>query len=57
LGVFRNWVLRIIFGYNTEEWRKLHNKEHHNLHYSPDIIRMNESRAGHVAYMTEMRNV
>jgi hypothetical protein len=37
------------------DWRKLHNEEPHNLYYSPNIIRMVESRrvrwAGHVACM------
>jgi hypothetical protein len=28
----------------TEGWRKLHNKEFHNLYSSPSIIRMIESR-------------
>jgi hypothetical protein len=41
-------------------WRKLHNKELHNLHSSPDVVRMIRSRrmrrTGHVARMGEMRN-
>jgi hypothetical protein len=41
-------------------WRKLHNKELHNLYYSPGIIRMTKSRrmvlAGHVARMGDKRN-
>jgi hypothetical protein len=41
-------------------WRKLHNKELHNLYSSPSIIRMINSRrmrwAGHVARMGEKRN-
>jgi hypothetical protein len=45
----------------TEEWRKLHNGELHNLYSSPDIIRQIKSRrmrwAGHVACMGEGRNV
>jgi hypothetical protein len=44
----------------TREWRKLHNKELHNLYTSPNIIRMIKSRrmrwAGHVARMREKRN-
>jgi hypothetical protein len=35
LKVFENWVLRRIFGLKSDEiigcWRKLHNKELHNL--------------------------
>jgi hypothetical protein len=45
----------------TGEWRKLYNKELHNLYSSPNIIRQNKSRrmrwAGHVARMGEERNV
>jgi hypothetical protein len=57
--VFENRVLRRIFGPKRNEimgsWRKLHNKELHNLyeHISPNIIRMTKTRtmtyAGHVA--------
>jgi hypothetical protein len=61
--VFENRVLRRIFGTRrdevTEDWRKLHNEELHNLYSSQNIIRMNKSRrmrwAGHVARMGEMR--
>jgi hypothetical protein len=57
-------VLRRIFGPKTNEvsggWRKLHNKELHNLYSSSNIIRMMKSRrmrwAGHVARMGETRN-
>jgi hypothetical protein len=42
--VFGNGVLKTIFGPKREEvaggWRRLHNKELHNLHDSPDIIRV-----------------
>jgi hypothetical protein len=42
-------------------WRKLHNKELHNLYSSPSIIRIIKSRrmrwAGHVSRMGEKRNV
>jgi hypothetical protein len=42
-------------------WRKLHNKELHNLYSSPSIIRIIKSRrmrwVGHVAPMGEKRNV
>jgi hypothetical protein len=45
----------------TGEWRKLHNKELHDLYSSPRIIRIIKSRrtrwAGHVALMGEKRNV
>jgi hypothetical protein len=55
--VFENRVLRRIFGPKrddvTGDWRKLYNDELHNLHSSPNIIRMIKSRrmrwAGHVA--------
>jgi hypothetical protein len=65
LRVFENRVLRGIFGLRrdevTEEWRKMHSGEIHNLCSSPDIIRQIKSRrmrwAGHVARMTEGRNV
>jgi hypothetical protein len=63
--VFENRVLRRIFVPKrdevTEEWRKLHNEELHNLYSSPDIIRQVKSRrmrwAGHVARMGEERKV
>jgi hypothetical protein len=62
--VFENRMLRRIFGPKrdevTGEWRKLHNKELHNLYFSPNIIRMIKSRsmrqAGNVARMGETRN-
>jgi hypothetical protein len=45
----------------TGEWRKLHNKELHDLYSSPSIIRIIKSRrmrwASHVAQMGEKRNV
>jgi hypothetical protein len=43
LRVFENRVLRRIFGLKRNE-KKLHNKELHNLHSSPSIIRMIKSR-------------
>jgi hypothetical protein len=57
--VFENRVLRGISGLKGDEiiggWRKLHNKELHNLYCSPSIIRMIKSRrmrwARHVARM------
>jgi hypothetical protein len=39
LRVFKNRVLRRIFGLKRDEiigWRKLHNEELHNLHFSPN---------------------
>jgi hypothetical protein len=62
--VFENRVLRRIFGLKrdevTDEWRKFHNKELHDLYSSPSIIRIIKSRrmklAGHVARMGEKRN-
>jgi hypothetical protein len=60
LRVFENTVLRKIFGPKREEdgsWRKLHNDELHNLHSSPNIVRVIKSRkmrwAGHMARMGE----
>jgi hypothetical protein len=54
--VFENRVLRRIFGPKrdevTGEWRRLHNKELHDVYASPNIIRVIKSRrmrwAGHV---------
>jgi hypothetical protein len=61
--VFDNRVLRRIFGPNRDEvmveWRKLHNKELHDLYSSPSIIRIIKSRrmrwASHVARLGEKR--
>jgi hypothetical protein len=48
LRVFENRVLRSIFGPKrdevTGEWRKLHNKELHDLYSSSSIIRIIKSR-------------
>jgi hypothetical protein len=57
LRVFENRVLRRIFGPKRDRvmggWRKLHNKELHDLYSSPSIIRIIKSRrmrwTGHVA--------
>jgi hypothetical protein len=57
LGVFKNRVLRRIFGPKrdevTGEWRKLNNDELHDLYSSSSIIRIMKARkirwAGHVA--------
>jgi hypothetical protein len=64
LRVFENRVLRRIFGPKGDEvmgeWRKLHNKELHDLYSSPNIIRIIKSRrmrwAGHVARIEEKWN-
>jgi hypothetical protein len=44
LRVFENKVLRRIFEPKRDEvmggWRKLHNEEHHDLCYSPSIIKI-----------------
>jgi hypothetical protein len=57
-------MLRRIFGPKREEdgsWRKLHNDELHNLHSSPNIVRVIKSRRmrweGHVARRGEGRCV
>jgi hypothetical protein len=60
-----NKVLRRIFGLKRDGviggWRKLHNKELHDLYSSPSIIRIIKlkrlSWAGHVAQTGENRNV
>jgi hypothetical protein len=64
LRVFENRVLRRIFGLKrdevTGEWRKLHNKELHDLYSSPSIIRIIKPRrmrwVRQVARMGEKRN-
>jgi hypothetical protein len=42
------------------DWRRLHNKELHNLYASPNAIRVMKSRGmnwtGHVERMVELRN-
>jgi hypothetical protein len=63
LRVFENRVLRRIFEPKrdevTGEWRKLHNKELHDMYSSPSIIRIIKSRrikwAGHVARIEKKR--
>jgi hypothetical protein len=64
--MFENRVLRRIFGPKrdevTSEWRKLHNKELHDLYSSSSryIIRIIKSKrmrwTGHVARIGEKRN-
>jgi hypothetical protein len=58
-------IMSRVFGPKRDEvkgeWRKLRNRELHNLYPSPGIIRQIKSRrmrwAGHVARMVEGRNV
>jgi hypothetical protein len=65
LRVFKNRVLRRIFGPKrdevTKERRKLHNEKINDLYPSPNIVRMKKSRgmrwAGHVARMEERRGL
>jgi hypothetical protein len=44
LKEFENRVLRRTYGHKREElmggWRRLHNEELHNLHASPNIVRV-----------------
>jgi hypothetical protein len=62
--VFENRVLSRIFGTKRGEvirgWRKLHNKELHNLYSSPNMIRIIKLKrmkwAGHVACMVAKRS-
>jgi hypothetical protein len=62
--MFENRVLRRIFGLKRDEviggWRKLHNKELHNLYGSPSIIRMIKWRRmrweGNVACIGKKQN-
>jgi len=65
LRMFENRVLRMILRPKrdevTGEWRKLHNEELSDLHSSPNIILVIESRTmrweGHVARIVEWRDV
>jgi hypothetical protein len=60
LRMFKNRVLRIIFGFNVEELigdrRKLQSEQLHTFNFSPNIWMIN-STAGRVACMGEMGNV
>jgi hypothetical protein len=57
-------MLRRLFGPTkdevTGEWRKMHNKELHNLYSSPDIFKVIKSRRArepeHIPLMGEMRS-
>jgi hypothetical protein len=63
LRVSENRMLRRIFGSKREntvrDWRELCNDEFHNLHSSPNTIRVIKSRrmrwAEHTAYIGEMK--
>jgi hypothetical protein len=63
--VFENRVLRKIFGPKRVEvlgeWRRLHNEELNDLHFSLNIIRVTKSRimrwVGYVACMGNRRGV
>jgi hypothetical protein len=63
--VFKNWVVRRIFGPRrdevTREWTKLHSEEFHILYSSPNIIRQIKSRRmsskGHEERKGEERKV
>jgi hypothetical protein len=62
--VFENRVFRILFGPRRNEvtggWRKLHNKELHDLYSSPNTIKTIKSRRmrreGHLARREDKRN-
>ena len=64
LRVFENRNMRRIFGPKRDasgEWRRLHNKELHNLYRSLNIVWVIKSRrlilAGHVAIMEKRQDV
>jgi hypothetical protein len=57
--VFENRVLRRIFEPRREkvegEWRRLHNEELHNLHSSPNIIKVRKTLVGKPEGKTPLR--
>jgi hypothetical protein len=58
---FENRMLRVIFrpmrDEITDDWRKLHNEEPHNLYYPPNFVRMIRSRREWVDYVACMGNI
>jgi hypothetical protein len=65
VNIFGNRVLRRIFEPKreevSEELRKLHNEQLHNLYSPPNIIKVIKLTrmkwSGHIVHMEEMRNV
>jgi hypothetical protein len=62
IRIYKTMILPVVlYGYERDDvtgnWRKLHNREFHNLYSSPNIIRMIKSWRmiweGHVARMRE----
>ena len=60
LRVFKNRIQRRLFTNENGKRRRLHNKEHHSLYRSPNIVRATKYRrlrwTGHVARMEEGRS-
>jgi hypothetical protein len=44
LKVFKNKMLRGVFGPKRDEWRRMHNEELHNLYTSGHIITVSKCR-------------